>query len=333
MFRGVSARGLWFSIAGIALVATVGLLTWHLLSLGVESVPRGVGLVGFSAESTGTVAFAGQFPLAEEAPLGGPMGIDQVDDRLYVALSELGAIGVFSRDGAMLDTIRISPAPGAPVSYPIDVAAISSDRIAVVDTSGNRVILLDPADPAGAMPLHSDSAPPLGRPTAVEYHEGELFVADAIGGMIHVYDSSGNPLRQLAASILPPITYVGGMHLAGTTLWISDSNVGRVLGLDSMTGEVTGSIQMRFELPRGIVSDGTGRIFVADAFASVVRVFDPEGSALLDIVGDEALQGPESDTAMTGPQDLWWDESGSRLYVSDAEQGRIKVYNVREEVR
>lgn len=332
MFRAVSARGLWLAIGGIALVAAVGTLTWHLLSLDSSEGPEGVGLVGFSAESTGTVAFAGQFPLAEEAPLGGPRGIDQVDDRLYIALSEIGAIGVFSLDGAMLDTITIAPAPEAPVSYPIDVAVISSDRLAVVETSGNRVILLDPSNPAAARQFLPDSAPSLGQPTAVEYHEGELFVADAASGMIHVYDGSGEPLRQLGAGMIPPITYVGAMHLAESTLWVSDSNVGRVLGLDPITGEVLRSVQMRFDLPRGIVSDGAGRIYVADAFASVVKVFDPEGLDVLDVVGDEALGGFATEAAMTAPKDVWWDANESRLYVSDAEQGRIKVYNVREEV-
>jgi len=332
MFRGVDARGLWIAIAGIALVATVGTLTWYLLRLDNYGAQEGVGLVGFSAESTGTVAFAGQFPMTEEAPLGGPMGMDQIDDRLYIALSEIGAIGVFSLDGAMLDTITIEPVSGAPVSYPIDVAAISSDRLAVVETSGNRVILLDPSDPTAARPLLSESAPSLGQPTAVEYHDGELFVADATSGMIHVYDGSGEPLRQLGAGMIPPITYVGAMHLAGSTLWVSDSNLGRVLGLDPFTGQVLRSVQMRFDLPRGIVSDEAGRIYVAEAFAGVVRVFDSEGLGVLDIVGDEALHGFTSEAAMTSPKDVWWDANESRLYVSDAEQGRIKVYNVREEV-
>lgn len=333
MPRGISARALWLAIAGIIVAASVGLLAWYLMRLGADATQNGVPLIGFSAESTGTVAFAGQFPSIEAPPLGGPRGIDHGGGRLYIAMAEAGAIGVFTEDGANLETITIAPAGGSPVSYPIDVAVISAEKLVVVDTSGNRIVVVDPGNPAAASPLGARDEFSIGQPTAVEYFNGELYVADAADGMIKVFDSSGRPLRAIAAGLEPPITYVGDMHGASGTLWVSDSNAGRVLGLDPETGDIIRSIQMRFDLPRGIVSDAAGRIYIAEAFAGIVRVFDSDGTDMVDTVGDEPIEGFDRGATMTRPEALWWNATESRLYVSDPEQGRIKVYNIREEVR
>jgi len=333
MYKEFSARTLWMLVAGITLAAIAVLIAFLLLHYDRNTQAEGLELLGFSASSSATVSFAGQFPALDEPSLPGPKGIYGLEDRLYVALADVGAIGIFTLDGQQMETITVAPAEGAPVAYLIDVVAISPDRLLAVDASGERVVFVDSGDPEGIEYLQGDDAFMIGQPTAIEYFEGEIFVADGADGTIKVFDEQGSGLRILAEGLEPSLTFVGDLHADGSgTLWVSDSNIGRVIRLDAAEGTLISTLQGSLSLPRGIDSDEQGRVMVSEAFAGTVRIFDRDG-VLSDTVGDELTENIARGGQMTRPEALWWDALNSRLYVADGEQGRVKVYNIREAVR
>jgi len=333
MYKEFSARTLWMLVAGITVAAMAAFIVLSLLYHDRSTSVQGLALLGFSQSSTATVSFAGQFPALEEPRLAGPKGMHGLTDRLYVALADIGTIGVFTLDGQRLETITVAPAEGVPVAYLIDVVALSHDRLLVIDASGGRVIFVDPGNPDKIETLQADGSFMIGQPTAIEYFEGEIFIADGADETIKVFDERGTGLRVLAGELEPPLTFVGDLHVddAGT-LWASDSNIGRVVRLDLNEGTLITTLQMPLSLPRGIDSDEQGRLMVSEAFAGTVRIFDTDG-VLTDTVGDALTENIGRGGQMTRPEALWWDAPNSRLYVTDSEQGRIKVYNLREEAR
>lgn len=327
---GVSPRVLWIALASIVALA-VAVLALVFIFRGGAMDDGSVEFVGFSENSTATVGFAGQFPSLESPALVEPRGIDADGERLFVALSGTGAVGVFGYNGARIATISIPPAEGAPVAYPIDVDVISAERVAVIDTSGGRLVFVNPEEPESQpRTLEATGEFSLSQPTSAEFFDGELFVADASDQSIKVFDANGDPLRIIGKNLVPPLAFIGGMHVSDGLLWVSDSIAGRVLALSPADGTVVNSLQKRFDLPRGMISAMANRLLVAEAFAGTVGMFDAGDLSALESIGDPATEGLDRGGLMTKPEAVWWDAQSSRAYITDSAQGRVKVFNLRE---
>lgn len=331
--RGIPARTLWLALGAIVLIAAIALVAWLLLRTEPEPMEPPA-FVGFSADSTATAGFAGQFPAPPAPALARPSGMEGDGDRLYVALSEAGAIAVFDYEGAHIETITLTPAPGAAAVAPIDLALLEDGGLLVVDTAARRVVRLaegasgEDAVPFG--PTTGEGAP--GQPTAVCVAADRVFIADAEGGAVREYDLDGTYLGDVVF-VDPAPSFVGDLLAARDTLYVSDSNAGRVVLVDLGASEQRSVVQRRLSLPRGLETDPEGNLFVAEAFGGRVSLFDPTGQTVLDIIGESGTERLGAGGVMGSPESLVWDEGSSRLYVTDTAQGRVKVYNFRPEVR
>lgn len=332
--RSVSPRRLAWILLLVAIAGAVGLLVLWLGTPGStsgDSDVEGVTFVDFAAESTATVGFAGEFPQA--GGVGRLLGMVGATNRILLADGDAGAILAFNLRGALEASAAVEPSSAVPVSYPVDVAVLEDGRIAVVDSSSMRVVVIPAPGQDGDQEefVGAGQARPA-QPTAIEAAAGAVYVADAASHSIKVYDEDGSFMREIGSDLDPPLTFVGGLHLADAGLYVSDSNAGRVLLLDPVSGEARSTVQRRFGLPRGIATDGEGRLFVADAFESAVYVFDPTGRVVEDLIGGRSTERIEEGGALASPEAVLWDPDTRRLYVSDSTQGVVKVYNVRTEV-
>jgi sugar lactone lactonase YvrE len=313
-------------VVAVAVIVAVGLTAWALWG----DTGTGVEFVDFAEGSTATVGFAGRFPPVGTPALKRPLGMTGDGDRLYIALADAGAIGVFGYDGSFVETLAVPPADGAPVAYPVDVALLTDGRLAVVDTSGTRVITIRTDDPeAGFEPFAT--SPAVRQPTAVAASDGVVYIYDAPAGSVRTYAEDGRHLGDLGSDLRPPITFAGGIEVAEDTVWVSDSNAGRVVGLDRANGALRSMVQHRFDLPRGLTIALDGRIFITEAFGQTVGVFDAAGAARLDAVEEGSLEDLLGGGVALSPEDVVWCPRTLRLYVTDSAAGLIKVYNVREE--
>jgi DNA-binding beta-propeller fold protein YncE len=239
------------------------------------------------------------------------------------------------------------------------VAVVDEDTLAVVDTAGQRVVLLpsqpvpppdaaegEPEDGSGDADGDSDEVSqdePLvvgaddpdtapGQPTAVAALDGELFVADAATSLIRRYDSEGRYTSDLGEGLEPPLSFVGALFASEDILWAADSNGGRVLMLSPKNGELVGLLQKQMRLPRGVTADlAADAVFVTDRFEGTIETFDLAGQSEGAIREDPSTAPSAADDALriVSPEDIAHDPDGL-LYVSDAASGRVIVLTVSE---
>jgi sugar lactone lactonase YvrE len=323
--RGVPTRLVWLAVL---LVSAAGLAYVAYLLLGgreATSPPR----AEVSSETTGTAVLVDAFPGASEDRLANPLGIAGSEGTLYVAESDAGAIRVFDEGGEGVGAIVVPPADGFDSAYPVSVALVGEDAIAVVDTVGQRVVLLstdlERDDPLlNVVGCLDPSTIPV-QPTAVAADDRVVLVADAATGTIRRYTHTGECVDEIGGDFEPPLTFAGGMVLGSDRIWVSDSNSARVLMLDSSDGTLLGTLQGELQLPRGLALDeGGSSVYVADRFAGTVEVFDLAGTFLQSV---ESLGSRESavEIPLGMPNDVLWDDESRRLYVVDPTSGRVLV--------
>lgn len=326
--KGPSAKG----VDPRRLLALVVLIVVLAVVLGIIMIfnrPRGpIGDVSFSAESTATVLYAGQFPADGEPALLNPLGIDLRDDTLYVAESDAGRVSLFALDGSAKGAIVLPVAQGAPSAYPADVAVLDDDLIVVVDNAGLRVLIMH-TDPEAKVPLAAivgegnAKTRPL-QPTAVAAAEGELYVADAGDQTIKVYGFDGVYVRTIAGDFAPSLTFVGGMVVRGADLFVTDSNAGRTLTVNRNSGVLTFTFPGARVLPRGLCLGMDNELYVVDTFERSVYRMSILGVQLDVIDGAAGESG-----ALTSPRDVAWSPIETLAYITDAAQGRVVVFKVR----
>lgn len=316
----VRPRTLVFVMLVVALVAAAAV--WYSLSL----LPEGrVRLRDFSPDSTATVGFAGAFPAEGDPALANPLGIAWDGQTLYVAESDAGRISLFDSRGGALGTIGLVPAEGVAVSYPSSLALVDAERVVVVDNAGRRVIVVSaqPAEEAEILLEVGSGADAAGQPTGVWYSDGEYYVFDASVSAIRVYDAQGGLDRTIAGDLQPAVAFSTSLYVQDGVLYLVDSNGGRVLAVDPVTGRQQMVFGDRYALPRAVTPVGVGTA-VVDTFDRAVFFTSASGEGLDVISAATVPDGP-----LSSPRGAVWLEDDRRLYVTDVGTGRVMVFNVR----
>lgn len=182
-----------------------------------------------------------------------------------------------------------------------------------------------------------DEAPlVLQRPSAVAGDDaGRIFVSDASRQAVFVFDARAGEL-QVWDEAAPSLRFVSPAGLAvvprGTAaalpgaaaVYVADADLKAVFALDA-EGRAAGRIgEGLLQRPTGVALDArTGRLFVADAGAHDVKVFDAQGR-LLKVLGRRG-EGPGE---FNFPTHLALRDG--TLYVTDAMNHRVQLLDVRE---
>jgi DNA-binding beta-propeller fold protein YncE len=175
---------------------------------------------------------------------------------------------------------------------------------------------------------------------AVDDARGRIYVANARGHNIKVFDLDGNYLRTISR----------GGNRDGYLNFPSDIDLdskGNLVVADSMNARVQvftpeggfirkfghrGDSLTDFQLIKGIAVDRrTDNIYVADGRANRFLIFNPEGEALLVVGG--AFSAGAGMTAPGGfllPQGISIDREG-KIYVADSLNRRFQVFQIVDE--
>lgn len=323
--RGLDPRRVWKILGLVTAVGIAALVSVWLLSRGPDDV-----VLQPPAPGAPDISFSGSFPKSS-APLRNPRGIDGDGTKVWVAEADGARILSFTAEGRPLDPIPLPPLPSGAAAYPVDVAVFGGG-LAVVDTAGRRVLLISAAGVArpgdGITSLDASTAPRL--PTSCVASAEELFVADAADHTIRVYGRDGRLRRRLGVRMSPRLTYVSGMALDGSDLYVCDTNAGRVVVLDADSGGQRRVLIERFQLARDVAVAEGGHVFVADTFGRAVAVLDRQGRRV-DEIGPRGVSpgGGDLRDYVSRPEGVWWDAAERRLLATDAEFGDVRAFNVR----
>lgn len=272
-------------------------------------------------------SLAGAIPQPGSAPLASPMGIAIAGRRVFVAESGAGRVAVFTVAGKPLRPIVLPVAEGAIRAVPTSIASMGLRTVAVVDAAAGRVLVMRATGDKGRLRFRIGEDDPTAapaRPTAVAYANGTLYVADAATGTILRYDRRGRPKGALGGDSDPPLGYIGGMAVSGGALVVAESDSDRVFRLDLASGERTEVCPGVQALPRGIGAVTGGRVAITEVLSGTVYVCGGESGQTKTI--DKATA---PDAVLASPEGVAWRGRANRLYVTDPDQGRIVVINVR----
>lgn len=254
--------------------------------------------------------------LATSTSLNGPQGIalDSAGN-LYIADTDNnrirkvagGVISTVAGDGTYGFAVDGVPATGTPLARPQDVKLDSSDEIWIADSESNRVLNVDGTGvitttagggdccSLGDGGLATDAM--LDGPRGIAFGpSGDLYIADNFSRRVRKVDLSGI------------ITTVAGN---GT----------------SFHGDGGPATEAMLSRPRGLVVDGSGNLFIADAHNHRVRKVDGAGT-ISTVAGDGncCFSGdgvPATSTSLNSPGGVDLDSAGN-LLIADSFNNRVR---------
>ena len=272
------------------------------------------------------VNLAGYFPAEGETPLDSPAGIAISGRRVYVAESGPGRIAIFDVNGERTGEVAIEKAEGAIRAVPIGVAAAGRSRIAVLDAGADRVLVYAVTPEGGELLFRigeQDDATAPARPTAVTYADRTYFVADAGTATVKVFDADGSFVREIGADAETPLERAGGIAFVSDRLVITEPGANRIVAIDAETGQAHGVYPGAYALPRGVTAV-RDRAAITDVLGAAIHVLNADGIPTHTIDERTVSAWPPG-----GPEGVAWYERTDRLYVTDADFGRVVIFNVR----
>lgn len=204
----------------------------------------------------------------------------------------------------------------------IFLADAEQERIFILDFDGNYIESWGPEKgferPAG---LALDSA-------------GRLLVADALGGIVYVFNLDGTIASQIKSKVNPDGRFIRPLSVAvgprdevlvldalSFRVEVQDAQ-GELLGTIGQVGDAAGSMAR----PRGLAVDKEGHVFVSDSAFDNIQVFDMTGNLLM-YWGKSGTQPGQFNL----PAGLFVDPQG-RLFAADSYNHRIQVFQLLSDV-
>lgn len=268
-----------------------------------------------------------------ENALAQPFGVEvSADDRVFTSDGTAGVVRVYTVDGEYLYSIsEIADGERTTLVTPTYLAINSKDELFVSDRrhrtiyvftlDGEYLRKVEPADPEEAR---------LWGPLGLGFDEDDnLYVTDVGRTDLHqviIFDENGNEVRRFGqfgeavemSDIPGSLFYPNDAIPFGESILVSDSN-NRRIQLFSSNGDFE-SIMRTSGTPRGMDIDDEGRLYVADALAHAVDIYNP-GAERITGFGTQGI-GPGQ---FRFTNDLALDRRG-RIYVTDRLNHQIQVW-------
>jgi sugar lactone lactonase YvrE len=212
-----------------------------------------------------------------DVQFGKPEGIVWLkDDRIVVCDTHYRRLVWFDQKGNVLKTLGQHGKGRGEFIYPVGICLDAAENLYVCEYGGNDRVQVFTRDGEW---LREFGSPGTGmaqfqRPSGLVWHEGKVFVADAINNRVLVFSDAGKFLGLLGAGAdgkgAPIFNLPYDITLAPDgSLYVIEYGAGRLtkLSLDGkMLGRYgnSGTGEAQFATPWGLVADSRGRIFVAD---------------------------------------------------------------------
>lgn len=216
-----------------------------------------------------------------------PLGIaTDSDGNILVAESQAGRVSVFDSQWNLIGSLGAGDGEFTlPNFIAVDPEA-GSKTVFVSDSAANRIKVYTNGVAAFSFGTAGTDSGQFDFPTGIFATTNELFVVDQNNGRMQVFDHAGNYLREF--------------------------NISKTTG---SLGALSGRCQ-------GMMVDDYGRVYVADAFQDVIRVFDTAGTSLGTIGSFGSAPGQ-----LRSPFSVAMDRF-NRLFVASPNNGRVEIYGL-----
>ena len=223
-------------------------------------------------DAEGTLARQWTMP---EYEIGKPEGVCVLaDGRIAVADTHYARIVVFDRDGGLLQMFgERGESPGEFI-FPVGITTDDHGHLYVAEYGGNDRVqkFTNDGEFLGAFGSFGVQDGQFQRPSGLVWHEGVLFVADAINNRVQKFSDTGEFLGVLRndSGQIVSLEYPYDISLGQeSTLFVVEYGAGRItqLGLDgSLKGRYgkAGRGDAQLWTPWGLAFDPRGRLYVAD---------------------------------------------------------------------
>jgi DNA-binding beta-propeller fold protein YncE len=194
------------------------------------------------------------------------------DGRVAVADTHYHRVVIFDRVGAVLTMFGSEGDGPGQFRWPVGICSDAGNRLYVSEYGGNdRVQVFDDQGRLlRSFGSFGGGAGQLQRPQNLCWHDGVIFIADAMNNRIQRFRDDGTPLGVLGGDQAPVLQFPYALAVAATgAMTVVEYSGNRLTRLDG-AGRVldrfgkAGRGTHEFSTPWGMAMDGTGRVWVAD---------------------------------------------------------------------
>ncbi len=209
-----------------------------------------------------------------ESSVGRPEGVTQLSDgRIVVSDTHYHRVVIFDSDGKLLKIFGREGREKGEFIYPVGVTKDAQDNLYVCEYGGNDRVQKFDRDGNFLQAFGSFGTDPgqFQRPSGLLWHEGKVYVADAINNRIQIFSDDGKFIGVLGtpeASLSFHFPYDITLGRGGV-FYVIEYGAGRIsrVGLDGKLLGRFGSAGVgegNFSTPWGIAVDSEDRVWVAD---------------------------------------------------------------------
>ncbi len=210
-----------------------------------------------------------------DVSVGKPEGIVVLKDgRVVVCDTHYHRVVWFDAQGQWLKNIGQNGARDGEFIYPVGICKDANENLYVCEYGGNDRIQKFTREGQWLASFGSFGTGPeqFQRPSGLAWHDGKIFVTDAVNNRVLIYSDAGKYVGLLGASGQPPIAFNLPYDIAvgsDNTLYVIEYGAGR-LSRVSLDGRLLGRLghagsgEGEFATPWGLTIDSRMRLFVAD---------------------------------------------------------------------
>ena len=163
------------------------------------------------------------------------------------------------------------------------------------------------------------------KPWGVFARDGKIYATDTGTALVMIFDTVGKTVRTVGTGGTGSLALPLGVAMGSNgILYVSDGRLKKVFGFDA-EGKLKFGIGQPGELqnPTGIaINDELGRMYIADSYGHVIRVYSLAGEKLFDF----GIRG-EKDGQFNYPTNVCVNRTNGQVYVTDTQNFRVQVFD------